>query len=235
MNAPKAVLFDLEGTVLKEERFDPAAGTARLIELAENSHAVSHQEVQRLAAELDAELMPRKYSSLIELPWRAFNRQLFERLGITVPLSAAQAELEFWKTAEIMAPTTGIGLVLQALAQSNIPTGIVSNSAFHEDTLRWELTRHGLIDWLQFVISSSDYGVRKPHPFLFLVAAARLGLQPCDVWFVGDSLAYDVAGARGASMTSIWYNPGALPCDGPAPDMEIRQWEEFLEVIQACN
>ena len=232
MNKPKAILFDLGDTILKEECFNPVAGTARLLELAENPKDVNQQDIQKLAEELNADLIPRKYRSLLELSWRAFNRHLFERLGITLRISVEESELEFWKASVIMTPTPGIAQLLQTLSEKKISIGIISNAAFCETTLKWELTRHGLAERFSFLMSSTDYGVRKPHPFLFLTAIARLGLDPCDIWFVGDSLANDIEGALNVGMVAIWYNPSGLPCEGQSPNAEIKHWEEFLQHVQ---
>ncbi|MGQ0645969.1 MAG: HAD hydrolase-like protein [Gemmatimonadaceae bacterium] len=42
-----------------------------------------------------------------------------------------------------------------------------------------------------------------PNPLLCETAAGLLGLSCPDVWFVGDRLDTDVAGARAAEMTAI--------------------------------
>jgi putative hydrolase of the HAD superfamily len=51
---------------------------------------------------------------------------------------------------------------------------------------------------------SAEYAVRKPNALLFSTAAARLGLAPEEIWFVGDRLDTDIAGARSARMNPIW-------------------------------
>ena len=84
--------------------------------------------------------------------------------------------------------------------------------------IRYELAIHGMDRFFQFIIGSCDYGVRKPHPALFELAAAKLGVGAPDIWFVGDSLECDVAGAKAAGMTSIW-----LSQNGAAPKIESGQ------------
>jgi D-glycero-D-manno-heptose 1,7-bisphosphate phosphatase len=51
---------------------------------------------------------------------------------------------------------------------------------------------------------------RKPHPGLLLRAARRLGADPADCWFVGDT-ARDVAAGRAAGFRTAWV--GAYRCD----------------------
>ena len=81
---------------------------------------------------------------------------------------------------------------------------VVSNSSFGEPVIRYELEKHGLTEHLAFVLVSSDYSVRKPNGLLFDTAAARLGVSPQHIWFVGDRLDTDVTGAKAAAwMTAL--------------------------------
>ena len=80
-----------------------------------------------------------------------------------------------------------------------------------------------------------SYVVRKPHPLILSTAAAKIGFDPADLWYVGNALQYDVAGALNAGMGAIWYNRIDAPCDGPKPDAEVRSWIEFLNIIEALS
>ena len=121
----------------------------------------------------------------------------------------------------------GIHSVLLRAQDLGISTGVISNAMFSGDVLRWELASHGLLECFQFVMSSADYGLQKPHPAIFLTAVGRLGIEPAEIWFVGDSVESDVAGARSAGLTPIWYNRKGNPCDiSPEPAI-VGSWEEF--------
>lgn len=50
---------------------------------------------------------------------------------------------------------------------------------------------------------SSEVGYRKPHPEIFRVACARMGLSPVEVLSVGDDPKNDVHGARSAGLHAI--------------------------------
>ena len=52
---PKGILFDLGNTILRQEKFDPEAGTARVLELAENPKGLSVKHIQDLVEELRSE------------------------------------------------------------------------------------------------------------------------------------------------------------------------------------
>ena len=232
LTKPRGILFDLGDTVLRQHVFDPKAGRARLFELAENPKGVSIQDIDDLAKAIDKEMRARREEALIEFPVQTFQRLLYEPSGITFTLSPLALELEFWKTANRMSPDPGLDEVLDFLDGHEIPTGIVSNSVFSGQTLLWGLGQHGLADRFGFLMSSADYGYRKPHPMLFKAAVARLGLRPEDVWFVGDSHADDIVGAANAGLGAILYTKrDALPEMEPKPDAIVRSWLEFQGLL----
>ena len=55
------------------------------------------------------------------------------------------------------------------------------------------------------MIISEEVGVRKPNPNIFRICLSRLRLRRNQVIFVGDSLLYDVVGARAAGIISVLY------------------------------
>ncbi|MBT4502481.1 MAG: HAD family hydrolase [Gemmatimonadetes bacterium] len=232
MRSPRAILFDLGGTLLGQEVFDTLAGTTRLMEIARNPRAVPVQEAENLARELDADITPRRENSTLEFHGRHFQRLLYERLGISFEQSTAEVELEFWKASMRMQPEPGIENLLVELRALDIPLGIVSNSTFSGEVLTWELAHHGLDRFFEFVMSSADYGLRKPNPLLMLTAIGKLNLAPADVWYIGDMPDKDVAGARAAGLQSVWYNPLHRGNPESVPDAEIHHWNELPGMLR---
>lgn len=62
----------------------------------------------------------------------------------------------------------------------------------------------GIGQYLVAAVDSTAVGCSKPDPRIFQAALARLGAEPGDAVFVGDSLARDMAGARAVGMAHIW-------------------------------
>jgi len=232
MNKPRGILFDYGSTLFTQVAFDKEAGTVRLVEIANNPGGVGADEVLAAAEQLDTHVWPKRDETAFEFPMRTFQRLLFERLGMTFDRSPFEVELEFWKASIRLEPEPDLKVALEALRKRGLPLGIVSNSAFSGEVLQWELARHGLAERFQFLMSSADYGLRKPHPVLFQTAASKLNLKPEAVWFVGDTLQADVAGALHANMTAVWYNPGKVTREGPEPDLEVEAWSQFTRVVR---
>ncbi|HET9171770.1 MAG TPA: HAD-IA family hydrolase [Actinospica sp.] len=74
--------------------------------------------------------------------------------------------------------------VLRALAERNIPIGIVSDIPFD---LRPFLAAHGLAEHVGAYALSYELGVEKPDPRMFLKACADLGADPRSTLMVGDN------------------------------------------------
>ncbi len=234
MDRPVAILFDFHDTILGNRRFDPEAGNARLLDFAIPPNVLTGKEVQEEADRLDSRV--ENLLGMVEFPVQAFQRILFDKLGLRFNLSFSEMELEFWKGAVRYSPEPGIVYALDELKLLKIKMGVVSNNPFSGPVLEWELQRHGLKDAFSFVLSSADYGIRKPHPLLFEVAIAKLHIGSHQAWFCGDSPEFDIAGARSAGLWSIWYNPDQSTSGGPlsdAADAEVRDWSEFTHIVRS--
>jgi len=96
---------------------------------------------------------------------------------------------------------------------------------------RYELARHGLADHLALVVVSADDSVRKPNVLLFETAAARLKIQPKDIWFIGDRLDTDVVGAKAAGMTAVWFNPSRRQDPDGSADLTVAGWDDFMQRV----
>ena len=233
MHRPLGVVFDLGDTVLSLQSVDGVAGDRRLLEFAEDTLGLTAEDINLAAEELGRETMRLSDESMLQYTWQGFNRLLWETLGITFNVSSAELEREFWNTALRFSPTDGIFGVLDTLERNQIKTGILSNTAMTGRVLEEELAKHNLAHRFSFLISSADYGFRKPHYRIFQVAVRKMGLEPQDIWFVGDKLEYDIKGAIDAGLQPVWYNPNGKLNDAGYECLEVKSWHEFSDKIGA--
>jgi len=63
-----------------------------------------------------------------------------------------------------------------------------------------------LASFFETVIISGDYGFGKPDRRIFQLVLQRLKVAPHDAVMIGDSLNRDIAGARDAGIRTIWIN-----------------------------
>lgn len=227
---PRGILFDYGGTLVEEAAFDPRAGMQILLtQVAHRPPNVSVEEIIERVDRVTEEVSARRDEFQIETPWPALTRLIYDHLGVRFARSLDELELAFWNASVTTRPMAGAREVLEQLHRAEIMLGVVSNSSFRGEVIRHELSKHGLTDHLSIVVASADYAVRKPNPLLFEAAAGLLGLSAEDIWFVGDRLDTDVAGARAAGMFPVWL--GGTDAD-KSEVLVVRGWRELLQVAQ---
>ncbi len=219
------------GTIVGGERFDTEAGSARLLRHAVDLRGLSADAIAAEAAALSARVLAMRDPCRLEFPCRAFQRLLYDRLGVRFVLSPEEMEREFWLGAMTHTPEPGIERVLARLRASGILAGVVSNTMFSASVLEEDFERLGLGGFFEVVVSSADYGVRKPSPLLFEAALARVECAAREAWYVGDRPEFDVAGARAAGMAAVWYNPAGSGAPGHEPEATVRSWDQFLPLL----
>ena len=232
--APKGILLDYGGTLVEEIGFDARAGNEALLKLAEHiPPGVTIELVSQRAQAVSEQIADRRDQFGIETPWPALTRLIHDFLGVRFSHAPAELEMAFWKASVKTAPISGAREVLSEFHRCGIPMGVVSNCSFGPEVIRYELGKHGLADHLAFVMVSAEYAVRKPNALLFTTAAARLGLAPEEIWFVGDRLDTDIAGARAVHMKPVWLRGKN---HGECPDaLVVNSWEELLNHLRRTS
>jgi len=99
----------------------------------------------------------------------------------------------------------GAGDVLEDLARRGVRRALICDTGFSSGAVvRRILAREGLLELLPVCVFSDEEGVPKPHPRVFARALAALGEgEPRRAAHVGDLRRTDVAGGRGAGMTTF--------------------------------
>jgi putative hydrolase of the HAD superfamily len=229
---PKGLLLDYGGTLVEEVGFDPRAGNELLL-----TRAVYRPEHIRLDQVLDRankvsmEVSVRRDEFHLETPWPTLNRLIYDFLGIRFADPMAELEMAFWRASVTTKPMPGAREAMEEFHRYGLRIGVVSNCGFGQDVIRYELGKHGLADHLMFVMVSAEYCVRKPNVLLFETAAVKLGIACKDIWFVGDRLDTDMAGAQAAGMKAVWFDPGdsqAIDC----ADLKVASWRHLLHLIR---
>lgn len=116
---------------------------------------------------------------------------------------ALEANDAFWNVvARCHKLRRGTKPTLLLLRKMGLRMGVISNH-HNGAALRAHLTSLGIQSCFSNILASSELRYRKPDPRIFRKCAADIGVRPIDCLFVGDSPAYDVAGARDAGMQTV--------------------------------
>jgi 2-phosphoglycolate phosphatase len=98
-------------------------------------------------------------------------------------------------------PFDGIDLLLSELAERDIPWGIVTNKV--ESISSPILEKAGWLALASTVICGDDVSHGKPHPEPVLAACRAIGMDPANVLMVGDDLRDVEAGERAGCSTGF--------------------------------
>lgn len=114
--------------------------------------------------------------------------------------------------------------------------GIIANTISPTEIPVW-LAEDGLAQYFKTVMLSSQFGRRKPDPYIFIEAARQVGVEPSRCAYVGDNPSRDIAGTRqaGFGMVIILLESATLAKEPPKgrerPDAIIRDCKDLLTIF----
>ncbi len=210
----KAVLFDLDGTLL-----DTAPDLCRAINevLADHGRGPLTLEAVRPHATHGTK-------SLLTL---AFGEGAFERQELREAFWAAYLRDIALETRLF----EGVDELIKALDKAGIPWGIVTNKVTH--LTKAALPNYGELAACQALVCGDTIAERKPHPAPLLLAASQLGVAPEHCLYLGDAVT-DMEAAREAGMAGFVASWGYV-------DESHPQWpaqavlKHPLELLQAWS
>ena len=222
----KAVIFDIDNTLYSyDEAHEPAMEALR-------AYAREHLglEPEQLAREitLAAEDVKRRLDAdCAALHNRTLRIQvMLERNRLPLSHAAPMGEL-YWDTLLRHAePSPGSLTCLTKLKEQGYILGIGTDM-----TIEYQLKKLNVLQMLpliDFIVSSEEANVEKPHSKVFSVCAEKAGVSPQECLFIGDSLKKDVLGPRSMGMHSLWYCPDPEKAK-LHPEIEILTHYDRLE------
>ncbi|MCQ0990117.1 phosphoglycolate phosphatase [Jiella marina] len=210
---PKAVLFDLDGTLVHSAP-DIHAALNQTLE-GEGEPTFSLEAVTRMIGAGVPKLIERAYAALDKSLEPAELDRLVDRfLALYEPRSTELTRL-FPGAAEIVG----------SLKAEGRRVGVVTNKPGQATAA---ILRHfGLVDHMDVVVGGDAGPPKKPEPGLLLHACETLGLSIGDVVFIGDS-ENDVAAAKAAEISVVVVTGGytALSPEELGADAVIERLDE---------
>lgn len=231
MSDPKAVLFDVDGTLFDRDRAQEEA--LRLIARQFRSLFAGIGEERLLDAFLESDrvaVAEINDGTALEGVRLRRSRRFLGMLGLSEEHAGEITAFYVRSYPGIEAPIDGARSVVERVAGA-YPVGVLSNGL--PDVQYRKLETLELRELFQCVVLSGELEIWKPDPRIFWEAAARLDREPGECLYVGDSYAHDVVGAAGAGMRVCWFNRAAsAPAQAePEPDFEIRKLDEVVAVL----
>ena len=69
-----------------------------------------------------------------------------------------------------------------------------------------KIEKLSLAEYVDFLVTSEEVGVEKPHPSMFAKALQKLECEDYEALMIGDSWSKDIVGANAMGIQSIWIN-----------------------------
>ncbi|TKT69377.1 phosphoglycolate phosphatase [Aquamicrobium sp. LC103] len=190
---PKAVLFDLDGTLI-----DSAPDIAAAV-----NELVARHRLPPFAVEKVGTMIGDGMPKLVERAFAAANMPLEgpaldEAIREMMPIYLSHLTGE-------SRPMPGAREALAHLRANGIATAVATNKP--EKAANEVLSHFGLAGMLATVVAGEAVARKKPAPDALLLALERLGVPPSKALMVGDSKA-DVGAARAAGMPVVIVRGG---------------------------
>jgi putative hydrolase of the HAD superfamily len=189
----KAVLFDLDGTLLDRDKSIEQFIAAQYDRLDRELSHISKIDYANRFVELDCHghvWKDKVYQALVA-------EFRIDEIGWQELLHDYETQFQFH-----CVPFPFLAEMLNKLKEQGYLLGIISNGR-GEFQMR-AISGLGIQDYFDIILISETEGIRKPQPDIFHRAVEKLGISSEDSFFVGDNPEADILGAKSAKMYTIW-------------------------------
>lgn len=201
----KAVVFDLDNTLYN---FDAAneSGILALAAYTEPLFGWDYAKMKALYGEFRKKLTERMgdvgaaHNRLIRF------QNLLEEKKLPIHPHALQMAKSYWRgVLDNMAPAPGAREMMEELRNMGIRMGLGTDMTAY---VQYEkLNRLGLLEYMDFIVSSEEAGIDKPGRAFFSLCVRKAGCLPGECLFIGDNVVRDYGGAAAAGMQARWFIP----------------------------
>lgn len=219
---PKAVVFDLDGTLV-----DSAPDIARALNAAFGPHGVPKFDVPAVVKLIGGGAMAAIEKALLAA-------------GLASTPEEKQALLASFMMAYREVSTEGRGLfpgakdLLNTLNAGGVGCGICTNKA--EDVAGVALRALGIAHQFRSVVGASERLPKKPHPAMLLANLAELGVSPADAVMIGDSPAdLGVARAAGVPVLLVDFGYSHTPVRELGADAVVSHLSEIPAALRSMG
>lgn len=209
MRRCRAVIFDLDDTLVPTSRIDRAAILSAAVKALSGGDGT--KPAARFAELLKAEPFPPESSGQDIPSWRSM---LWERaLQGSGGSQAARLAYETWCAERLgnFRFSTDVVAMVKSLQQAGYKTGILTNGHAEVQRAKTAACDAAGLFGAKSVIVAGEHPEQKPHASIFRTACAALGEPESATVMVGDSYAADIAGGINANLlATIWIRPPAV-------------------------
>ncbi|MBX9945868.1 MAG: HAD family hydrolase [Reyranella sp.] len=236
---PKAILFDLDDTLIRAYAQPEEAWTRLLNGFAAPLNAHEAAAIERIRVAVMDEARAVWADPAAAARWR-LNIPGARRLAVRRGLASlgradealadriADAFTEMRRTEYRLYPDAHA--TVDALRDAGVKLALVTNGG--AETQRAKIERFDLGHRFHHIQIEGEFGQGKPELAVYRHALARLDVDAGDAWMVGDNFEWEVVAPQRLGMVGVWYDPfeTGVPAHAPArPARIIKRLAELVE------
>lgn len=219
----RAILFDLDNTLVDFMQMKQAAVSAAVVDMIDAGLDLSATEASRRIWEIyDREGI--EFQEVFD----RFLMEHYNRIDHKILASGVIAYRRAREAALVLYPHVKITLI--ELVRRGYRLAVLSDAPAKQAWLR--LCSLGLQHIFETVITPEDTGERKPHPLPFRKALETLGVSAAEAVMIGDWPERDMVGAKAVGIRTIYARYGdAHQSSRSGADKDIDDISELLEIL----
>lgn len=240
LKLPRAILFDLDDTIIDAYGKPERAWTAVVAEMSDGlgglppalvvetilasaqlfwadpeQHRIWRQQMQAARREVVAQAFLRLAMDGHDIPDADFQERLADRFS-----QYRNENIRLFPDAHA---------TIDALKARGVKLALITNGASEHQ--REKIIRFALTERFDHIQIEGEHGFGKPEERAYKNAMEVLGVGPRETWMVGDNLEWEVVGPQRLGIHAIWhdgYGVGLPPGCPIKPDRIIRRLRELL-------
>lgn len=164
-----------------------------------------------------------------ELRWKRMWRTLIEYKVYNEPLALQISEryLEILPTKKHL--FTDAIHVLDYLKAKNYPLFLITNG--FQQTQIQKLKHSGITHYFDYMITSEEAGIMKPHAAIFEMALQIAKAKASTSIMIGDTLEADIEGGINAGIDTVYFNPSVPAVGKIQPTFVIQSLKELKNIL----
>ena len=239
MNPPKAILFDLDDTLLAWSDTYPAAWASLC-----SRHVGDPEIAARFPGQILSHLIGIRNGSDIDPSDHVVTAVERSLSDFDIPgsrdLAVRMAASHNDERVEVSTLLPGAIHTLEYFRKKGVRLAILTSGS--AEAQRRKVVRHGLEKHFDTILIEGELGYGKPEERIYHEALDQLGVEASDTWTVGDGLEWDLETALKLGVFSVWVVwPGSkyvwmgLPPDAypenssVKPDLIVRRVTELMD------
>ena len=238
LSKPDAILFDLDDTILNDERSVEPAWRKVCADVAAQVSDLNQVELYETISRRgtwfwsDPERHRIGRTNPLEASYGIIHQSL-QMLGHDLPSLARSAAQSYREMRSAGAQLFAGALdTLIGLDRLGLRLGIITNG--NGPAQRAKIDRFGLAKLFHHVLIEGEFGCGKPDPRVYWTSMNALG-RPSNTWMVGDNLEWEVAAPQQLGLTAIWVDRWPRPSFGHLdPAKLIRSVTEVLPLARSA-